>query len=152
MSLSIKIAKASRSREIFLAFENTVLFNDPPEVQDRCQQLPGRSLDTFSHTILVVKVISALTTRREACHWILSRLRLPTARISATHDGLRVADAPSNHVRCCDSSSLATGRNDEFREKIIPRKLCSCQMNSISTPSFRAVVSVEMIENRKNSM
>ena len=31
------------------------------------------------------------STRGEACHWILSRLRLPTARLSATHDNLRVA-------------------------------------------------------------
>jgi hypothetical protein len=30
-------------------------------------------------------------TRGEACHWILSRLRLPTARLSATHNNLRVA-------------------------------------------------------------
>ena len=60
-------------------------------------------------------------TRGEACHWILSRLRLPTARLSATHDGLRVADAPSNHVRCCDSSSLATasGHPDRLRDESV---------------------------------
>ena len=39
-------------------------------------------------------------------HWIFARLRLPTARLSATHDNLSVANAPSNHVRCCNSSSL----------------------------------------------
>ena len=37
--------------------------------------------------------IAVLTTRGEACHGILSRLRLPTAQLSATHDNLRVATA-----------------------------------------------------------
>ena len=78
--------------------------------------------------------IAVLTTRGEACHGILSRLRLPTAQLSATHDNLRVATllrygchrltmicasltllqimfAGANCVRCCDSRSLATARN-----------------------------------------
>ena len=41
--------------------------------------------------IFTYRVIVHVTTRGEACHWILGRLRLPTARLSATHNNLRVA-------------------------------------------------------------
>ena len=73
----------------------------------------------YALAAFTANVTSPFTTRREACHWILSRLRLPTARLSATHDDLRVAGAPSNHVRCCDSSSLATGRKSANRCQVI---------------------------------
>ena len=81
------------------------------------------------------RIIQHAATHGEACHWILSRLRPLTARLSATRNNLHVAAllrcgchrltmicasltllqimfAGATCVRCCDSSSLATGRND----------------------------------------
>ena len=81
------------------------------------------------------RIIQHAATHGEACHWILSRLRPLTARLSATHNNLHVAAllrygchrltmicasltllqimfAGATCVRCCDSSSLTTGRND----------------------------------------
>ena len=111
MALPARIATATMSREIFQIFGNFC------NRYRRCKTdrgIPQGDFSTLSHIrFLIFCVIAALTTRREACHWILSRLRLPTARLSATHDDLRIAGAPSNHVRCCDSSSLATARDDE---------------------------------------
>ena len=61
MTLHSKIATASMSREIFLALGITGLFNTP-------QPLCGYPFILHRHP----------PTRGEACHWILSRLRLPT--------------------------------------------------------------------------
>ncbi len=58
----------------------------------------------------------------ETCHWILSRLRLPATRLSATHNIcasltlLQIMFASATHVRCCDSNSLATAGNDVMGE------------------------------------
>gem|GEM_PF-4292471 len=43
----------------------------------RHSHLSGRFLDSLSHTILMFSLTPTLTTRGEACHWILSRLQLP---------------------------------------------------------------------------
>jgi len=56
------------------------------------QSFTGRISRLLSAVAILDHIdIAVLTTRGEACHWILSRLRLPTAQLSATHDDLRVA-------------------------------------------------------------
>ena len=46
---------------------------------------------TLSHILFLRFSALRRLPPEEACHWILSRLQLPAARLSATHDDLRVA-------------------------------------------------------------
>ena len=66
MTVQTRIATASRSREIFLALGNTGLFNTTQPLCGKCT--PSAFGSSHRHP----------PTRGEACHWILSRLRLPT--------------------------------------------------------------------------
>ena len=88
--MQLRIATAAMSREIFLAFGNTGPFNPCR----RCKTVRGnflRDLSTLSHIRFLCFLSLRCLPPEEACHWILSRLRLPAARLSATHDDLRVA-------------------------------------------------------------
>ena len=87
---TVKTATVSMSREIFLVYGNTGLCNRCRH----CKTVRGiflRDLSTLSHILFLRFTSLRCLPPEEACHWILSRLRLPAARLSATHDDLRVA-------------------------------------------------------------
>lgn len=138
----VKAATAARSREIFLAFGNTGLFSPQLLCSSRLYEVDPsprlwpaavwlkRTESNFS------RCAATHPPKGKATHCILSRLRLLTARLSATHNNLSVASllqivfAAVTAVRCAPLTRSPNRLRDEsvsldFRSPSAPYKSSS---------------------------
>ena len=139
---TVKTATAARSREIFLAFGNTGLFSPQLLCSSRLYEVDPsprlwpaavwlkRAESNFS------RCAATHPPKGKATHCILSRLRLLTARLSATHNNLSVASllqivfAAVTAVRCAPLTRSPNRLRDEsvsldFRSPSAPYKSSS---------------------------